>query len=165
MNEEQACIQKLSTALRNLTERVEVLENKKKRTRPVPKPDWKPREFDIFWMAYPKKVGKAEAVKAWNKLRLGNDILLHIHGHINLAYVISHVEKQYIPNPATYLNQARWNDEIIDIKAKLLKLPKIDELLWQFATDNKLQDPGSHDDYFVYRRKLLAEIEEKGLKA
>lgn len=67
--------------------------------------------FDVFWKVYPKKVGKDAALKSWNKLKP------------NLAEVLQALEwqieseqwtkqnGQFIPNPATYLNQGRWQDE------------------------------------------------------
>ena len=71
--------------------------------------------FDVFWIAYPKKVGKGEAIKAFKKLKPADYPLL-----------VPAVEKQkqskqwqrdggqYIPNPATWLNQQRWLDEVQD---------------------------------------------------
>lgn len=68
--------------------------------------------FDQFWLAYPKKVGKGAAEKAFAKARL--------NGH--LPEVLKSIESQkrseqwqkeggqYIPNPATWLNQKRWED-------------------------------------------------------
>ena len=67
--------------------------------------------FEDFWYFYPKKVGKDAAIKAWNKVK--PDILL-----VSDALKWQKESKQwqaedgkYIPNPATYLNQGRWQDE------------------------------------------------------
>jgi hypothetical protein len=70
-------------------------------------------DFESFWNAYPKKVGKKETRRAWLKI-------VGVHNHV--AEIISGVEKwkmnpqwenaQYIPNPATFLNQRRWEDEV-----------------------------------------------------
>jgi hypothetical protein len=67
--------------------------------------------FEDFWYKYPKKVGKQEAVKAWKKSK--PDILKVIDA---LNWQIPSKQWQaengkYIPNPATYLNQGRWEDE------------------------------------------------------
>jgi hypothetical protein len=70
--------------------------------------------FEDFWYKYPKKVGKQEAIKAWKKAK--PDILQVIDA---LNWQISSKQWQadngkYIPNPATYLNQGRWEDENSD---------------------------------------------------
>jgi hypothetical protein len=67
--------------------------------------------FEDFWYKYPKKVGKQEAIKAWKKAK--PDILQVIDA---LNWQIPSKQWQaengkYIPNPATYLNQGRWEDE------------------------------------------------------
>lgn len=71
-------------------------------------------DFDAFWKAYPKKVGKLNAKKAWAKAKTKPD----------LPTLLSAIEKQkqsinwtkdngqYIPNPATWINGGRWDDEV-----------------------------------------------------
>jgi uncharacterized protein YdaU (DUF1376 family) len=68
-------------------------------------------DFDMFWIAYPKKVGKEAARKAWAK------------ANPDIATVLNTLEWQkvspqwfknnglYIPNPSTWLNQHRWEDQ------------------------------------------------------
>ena len=80
----------------------------------TPKP---PCEFDDFYAAYPKKVGRAAAKKAWDKLNpqpaLINRIMLDIKNRVDQGHWCTGQGKQYIPGPAPYLNQQRWEDEII----------------------------------------------------
>lgn len=71
--------------------------------------------FTEFWNAYPRKVAKQNALKAW--LKTGADDSQSLTDTI-LADVTRRVdgewkgkEVQYIPHPATYLNQRRWEDE------------------------------------------------------
>lgn len=73
-----------------------------------------PLDFDRFWKAYPLKKAKQAALKAWKKINPDKQFA---------ETIISAVEKQkrwedwirdngqYIPNPATWLNQGRWEDE------------------------------------------------------
>jgi len=68
--------------------------------------------FDTFWAAYPRKVGKKTARKAFSKLQ-----------NVDLETLLQAIETQkhsdqwcrengrYIPNPATWLNEGRWEDE------------------------------------------------------
>ena len=70
--------------------------------------------FSIFWKEYPKKIGKAEASRAWKKLRPSKEL-----GERIVSSVIAHrdfkdwkkEDGRFIPNPATYLNQGRYDDE------------------------------------------------------
>ena len=65
-------------------------------------------EFDIFWKEYPNKSGKAQALKAWNKVKPNL-------ADITQAMLWQKESKQwkagFIPMAATYLNNARWEDE------------------------------------------------------
>ena len=65
--------------------------------------------FAVFWSRFPKKVGKKPAQSAWK--RLSKEKRTTALGDCEARY--TGIEKQYIPNPATYLNQERWNDEIV----------------------------------------------------
>jgi len=73
--------------------------------------------FDEFYCAYPKKVGRSSAKKAWDKLNpqpaLINRIMKDIVDRVELGAWDTGKDKQYIPGPAPYLNQQRWEDEII----------------------------------------------------
>ena len=71
--------------------------------------------FESFWSVYPRKVGKAQAKKAWDKLKLDDDTVKMIAE--NIALRIKHGEwsdanKTFIPHASTYLNNARWEDEV-----------------------------------------------------
>ena len=70
-------------------------------------------EFEQFWRAYPKKVGKKKAQLAWKKAGDRPEI----------AQVIRRIEEskrtdqwtkdngQFIPHPSTWINEGRWDDE------------------------------------------------------
>ena len=71
--------------------------------------------FDAFWQAYPKKVGKADALKAFAKLKPDNELMQTI-----LAAIAQWIKtdqwskdnRQYVPMPATYIRGRRWEDEL-----------------------------------------------------
>lgn len=81
--------------------------------------------FDLFWEKYPKKVGKGEALRSWSKLRPSRELAERI-----IASVIAHfVDSQwvrdggrFIPNPSTFLNQGRYDDEVAVAKSNVIKL-------------------------------------------
>lgn len=69
-------------------------------------------QFEIFWKSYPKKVGKKDAKRAFSKVPKAD-----------WPKLVPAVERQkgskqwqkedgrFIPNPSTWLNQGRWDDE------------------------------------------------------
>jgi len=69
--------------------------------------------FSDFWQAYPRKIAKTVAQRAWTKLKL-DSLAEFILADITRRRLDdpSWSEIQYIPHPATYLNQRRWEDEI-----------------------------------------------------
>jgi hypothetical protein len=72
--------------------------------------------FDEFWLAYPKKVGKQDAIRKWKNLRKSGRLP-------PVGELVTALERQktweqwqkdggqFIPNPATWLNQGRWEDQ------------------------------------------------------
>ena len=66
--------------------------------------------FDTWWSVYPKKKGKQNALKAWNKIKPDADML--IAHTTNMATNDDEWVRGFAPHPTTYLNQARWNDEV-----------------------------------------------------
>ena len=74
----------------------------------------KPREVDFekFWSAYPKKVGKSSAKKAFSRVKEPVETLLTAIERQKCSIQWSKEDGQYIPNPATWLNQSRWEDEL-----------------------------------------------------
>lgn len=71
--------------------------------------------FDDFWKAYPKKVAKADAKKAWVKLKTTGEQREQIRVGLEKAKRSAGWLKdggQFIPNPASWINGQRWEDEI-----------------------------------------------------
>lgn len=72
--------------------------------------------FDRFWAEWPKgkRVGKADAAKAWGKLKPDATLLTQIIAALQLQRDSTAWRKdggQFIPNPATWINGRRWEDE------------------------------------------------------
>jgi DNA-binding MarR family transcriptional regulator len=73
--------------------------------------------FQKFWSAYPKKVAKVEAQKAWSKLKPTEELVERIIAAVKRQKQTRQWLKdngQFIPNPTTWLNQKRWEDELPD---------------------------------------------------
>ena len=75
--------------------------------------DERTRSFDLFWEKYPKKVGKKKAFKTWvkNKLYEKSDTIISDIDNRKAKNWLNK-QKEYIPNPTTYLNGEGWNDEL-----------------------------------------------------
>jgi hypothetical protein len=74
-------------------------------------------EFEDFWKSYPRRIGKGEAWKSWK--RIAPDQSLRERICASLAVQSQRKEwlkdgGQFIPHPSTWLNGARWLDEIQD---------------------------------------------------
>ena len=77
--------------------------------------DSEPEGWAEFWEAYPSRVGKRAALKSWRKLRPSAALRVKILTAVAAAKKSEKWTKdrgQYIPNPATWLNQGRWDDEV-----------------------------------------------------
>ena len=74
--------------------------------------------FLEFWTIYPLKVGKDAAYKAWKNAKAKHpdatttQIITAIKGQIAADHFIGNDGQAYIPHPSTWLNQARWTDEV-----------------------------------------------------
>jgi hypothetical protein len=78
-------------------------------------------KFDDFWNLYPKKIAKADAIKAWNKAtkkKTADELL-----KLTKAYAEGKLpEDKYIPYPASWLNKELYESvEVAEAKA----LPKL----------------------------------------
>jgi len=69
--------------------------------------------FEQFYTQYPKKVARKDAQKAWAKLSAEEraKALEALPTHIRY-WDVKGTEKHYIPHPATWLNGARFEDEL-----------------------------------------------------
>jgi hypothetical protein len=75
-------------------------------------------DFEKWWLVYPRKVGKVEAKKAFARATANNATL-------TVERLVEAVWQQrkspdwlkedgrYIPHPSTWLNQGRWEDELL----------------------------------------------------
>lgn len=106
-------------------------------------PAWKNR-FDDFWNLYPKKQGKGAAEKSWEKIKpnedLFNGIMDALRKNIQNNPNWKTENGRFIPNPATWLNQKRWEDSTE----------------WKAAPNKGYeQREYSEDDYKELERRLL----------
>lgn len=98
--------------------------------RPVPPADGTKREidkeksekempllsgFEKFWKTYPNKKAKKAALAKWMKMEPSPELTEKIIAGVEAAKKTHQWKKDngdFIPHPATYLNQERWDDEL-----------------------------------------------------
>lgn len=78
---------------------------------------WIPERFSMFWSKYPRKVAKADALKAFTKI-----IKVQPDVEVFMATLMASLEwwkgqqswmkdgGKFIPHPATWLNRGNWED-------------------------------------------------------
>jgi len=78
-------------------------------------------DFLQFYDAYPKHIGREPAWKAWQKLNGSRPNLSTLITKINEMKKSEDWTKdngKFIPHPATWLNQKRWEDEGVRLEVK-----------------------------------------------
>lgn len=98
----------LTNQVRNTDTRVtQTIRNQKDISHSADDPD-----FTAFWSAYPRKVAKPAALKAWrsakNRPPLA-DLLAALDRHKGNE---QWQNSQFIPHPATWINGQRWDDQL-----------------------------------------------------
>lgn len=82
-----------------------------------------PELFDQFWNAYPRKIAKQGAIKAFAKLKADEELLQTILDALERQKMSPQWQRdngQFIPYAATWLNGHRWEDEVVKDKADQL---------------------------------------------
>ena len=88
--------------------------NTEKRNTDNTRSDTMEERFSRFWAIYPKKRSKQAALTAWKKLKPDEVFTQKIIAAVQKQKQWPEWQKdngQYIPYPATWLNQRRWEDE------------------------------------------------------
>jgi hypothetical protein len=84
-------------------------------------------DFEQFWQAYPRKVGKGAARRIFGRIKPGAELLAKMLDAVAIQSQSIQWQKdagQFIPHPATWLNQERWDDEI------KVTITKIERVCW-----------------------------------
>ena len=83
-------------------------------------------QFNIFWKAYPRKDGKQNALKAWMKSELPEiEVILVALRRACASRDWRKDDGMFIPYPASWINQKRWEDCGFDYAALKVEKPTI----------------------------------------
>jgi hypothetical protein len=100
------------------------------------------KDFEKFWKAYPKKVGKKKVQDKFDANNFPIDLIIK---NIELQKKSDQWQnQQYIPNPETYLNQERWTDEVV-----LPFVPDEPIYVYQCGKCNKQKTTSEYRDLYV----------------
>ena len=113
--------------------------------------------FAEFWNLYPRKVGKRVAQKSWDRLTAQeqSDVLEALPNHLKY-WKLKNTESDYIPHPATWLNQGRWEDEL-DMTEKVIKKPT---LPW-YSTDELTLAKGRELGLNAYAGESMSQFRQR----
>jgi len=125
--------------------------------------------FENFWSQYPKKVGKLTAKRSWEKLSQENQqkALEAIVEH-RKYWVAKGTDWEFIPHASTWLNQERFEDELV-IEQKENKRPPLpwyasDELTLAKGRELGL-NPYAGETFAQFRARLSGKIGSVGVGA
>lgn len=119
--------------------------------------------FQQFWQIYPRKTAKRVAEKAWEKLKQEEqiDCLDALPNHI-AYWKLKQIENEFIPYPATFLNQGRWEDEL-DMTVKEIKKPGLPWYASEELTLAKARElginPYAGENYAQLRQRIQAQMQ------
>lgn len=82
------------------------------------------KSFDAFWERYPRKTAKAEALRAWKRLRPSPGLVAQILVAVDAQSRSSQWREQegrYVPHGATWLRGRRWEDQLPVVKDRAIR--------------------------------------------
>ena len=125
--------------------------------------------FENFWQQYPRKIGKLTAKRSWEKLSQENQ-------QKALEAIVEHrkywsakgTDWEFIPHASTWLNQERFEDELV-IEKKENKRPPLpwyasDELTLAKGRELGL-NPYAGESFAQFRARLSSKIGSVGAGA
>lgn len=96
--------------------------------------------FETFWNLYPRKVGKKKVEPLYKKIATSKEIEESIMSGLKSYKEKWRAEKtdiKYIPNPTTWLNQARWEDDIQISNEQFNKNARKNEEEWKIQKERE----------------------------
>ena len=123
--------------------------------------------FEEFWKAYPKKIGKDAARRTFEKRKITAEMMPSVIQSVRKQCQSDAWKKddgQFIPHPATWLNQGRWQDEIdtataVPAEQSLMTRGGVEELAIRMGEPRWSQMV----PFESYRREILTLAQEKGM--
>ena len=118
--------------------------------------------FEQFWSRYPRKVAKKTAMQSFAKLPMDEQELAvdALETHIEY-WKLQETATEFIPHPATWLNQGRYFDEL-ELKPKASKKPALPWYSTEQLTMDKARElgmtPRPGEDMGQFRSRIAQQI-------
>jgi len=97
-------------------------------------------EFITFWQAYPRKVAKHNARRAWEKHQPNLDEVPPALERAKQGWN----DPKYIPHPATWINGRRWEDEVEEEQSEPSPLDGREEEFWTWLQSSRPWEKRRH---------------------
>jgi hypothetical protein len=120
--------------------------------------------FGMFWEAYPRKAGKPASEKAFAKVRPSGLVFDAILKAIEAQKRSAQWTKdggQFIPYPATWLNQRRWEDELPEDGQTLSYQPKAHADYDRWPEECRRDHDGECGNYQAHKIRLMRDEERR----
>ena len=94
---------------------------------------WDKPAWDRFWALYPRKVDKAKAIRAWNRLKADRKLMQIMSAALKAQRASDEWRRdngRAIPYPSTWLNNRRWEDETVSSPAPAPYGGREEEVEW-----------------------------------
>lgn len=114
-------------------------------------------QFAEFWSIYPRKVAKPNALKAWKKALRSASPEQIISGAERYAKLMTGKDAEYIAHPATWINGARWEDEISAASPKRDPFGALNAL-WDELQAGRISDAEYNQRYDKLREMATNEL-------
>jgi len=111
-------------------------------------------EFITFWQAYPRKVAKHNARRAWEKHQPNLDEVLPALERAKQEWN----NPKYIPHPATWINGRRWEDEVEEEQSEPSPLDGREEEFWTWLQSSRPWEKRRHAS--MVPQRFIAEFLE-----
>lgn len=121
-----------------------------------------PDDFQKFWGSFPRRDAKREALKAWRKLTRDEKALVFADVPLRIVNNWAGRSTDKIPHASTYLNQRRWEDDILanrivtQAKTVAPDLSPGQELLRQIHSEAVDREQAGSDRSSKYGQSVLA---------
>lgn len=115
--------------------------------------------FESFWKLYPSKKAKKKCQEIWKRRKLDDigDYIIEKLEH-QLKNDKQYKDGIYIPNPSTYLNQDRWEDEVASAQETIKARQKLDDAKKQAELEKISQQRAEYEANKYNQQKEDAKI-------
>jgi len=106
-----------------------------------------PPAFEAWWADYPKKTGKGDAFRKWKAAKKGigaDELHTRLLDRLPGLLATQQRDPRYVPNPATWLNQGRYDDPVEEVAQPMSQTQKRQQSIIDAANQLFAQEV-SHD--------------------